>query len=356
MNMGKLVRVAAVGLGWVCRNRHLPAMKRSRRFELVGAIDRDGSLSKSVAASYGMRHDYAGTRLCDVPWLDEIDAITIGTAPHAHYSIAREALNHGKHVLTEKPFAMTEEEGMELVALARSKGVVLGIVHNFQFANSFRRLEADITSGKLGEIKSVIARQLGNPRRRLPSWYESLPLGLFYDESPHLLYLIRRLCGGEEPLLARVDGMGSSTGLVTPAVMEALYIGNIRGRSCPISLLMSFESPISEWHLCVMGDEGMGLVDLFRDIYIRLPNDGGHDTYSVIRTSVTATLQHWAQHFTSGLSHLSGRLNYGNAEVFARFADAVLRGGEILDLSGEDAQAILSMQHELIASARWIAR
>src|SRR2546421_243221 len=73
----------------------------------------------------------------------------------------------------------------------------------------------------LGKITGIDAVQLGNPRRRLPEWYEELPLGLFYDESPHLLYLMQSIAG---PLrLARAIAVPSRRGLATPARIAAWF-------------------------------------------------------------------------------------------------------------------------------------
>lgn len=355
MTLKKKLRVAAVGLGWVCRNRHLPTMQNNCAYQLVGAVDRNGLLAREVAKQYGMPNHHKGDSLEEVSWLDQIDAVTIGTAPSEHYEIARQALKLGKHVLTEKPFTLNEKDGAELAESARTGKLTLGIVHNFQFSNSFQRLERDLDTGKLGQLQSIVARQFGNPRRRLPTWYDTLPMGLFYDESPHLLYLIRRLSGGITPTLVRADAVESSIGLSTPALIEALYTIRDQQRTCPISLLMTFEAPISEWHLSVLGEEGIGIVDLFRDIYIRLPNDGTHGTRSVIKTSLSATWQHWIQHLTSGSRHLRGRLRYGNDEVFARFAKAALNGEPLRDIGADDAQAVLGMQHDLLKAIRWVS-
>jgi hypothetical protein len=111
---------------------------------------------------------------------------------------------------------------------------------------------------------------------------------------------------------------------------------------------MHFEAPISEWFLTVMGDNGVGIVDIFRDIYIFLPNDGAHTTMKVIRTSAAVTIQHWGQHFTSGIKHLSGRLDYGNAEVIRRFVTAARSGTDAPDIGPADAIAVLDMQHSII--------
>ena len=173
---------------------------------------------------------------------------------------------------------MTVDQGQDLVATAARQQRILAVVHNFQFAPSTRRLLQDIEHGRLGGIRGVIATQYGNPGRRLPKWYEELPLGLFYDESPHLLYLLRRLSPGPLRLLA-CDVFPSTTGKVTPALIHAQYEAATGTGRIPVTLSLHFESPISEWHVSVLGEQALGDVDVFRDIYVRLPNDGEHDPF-----------------------------------------------------------------------------
>jgi scyllo-inositol 2-dehydrogenase (NADP+) len=341
---GKL-RVAAVGLGWVATHRHLPAMQRSGEFEVLGVIDRSPGRARTVMSNRGYRCSAEAADLTKIEWLSDIDAITVATAPMSHYSIIRQALELGKHVLTEKPFAMTVREGEELAALSRAQGLRLAIMHNFQFARSTAKLLAEISSGRLGAIRGINAVQLGNPRRRLPQWFERLPLGLFYDESPHLLYLIRRVAG--DLRLGDCLVHRSTTGLNTPAHIDAYFESStVPG---PVTLSCNFESPVSEWYLMVFGHDRLGIVDVFRDIYLSLPNDGAHDTARVFRTSLYATGQHLWQHITSGIPHLTGKLLYGNDEVFARFARAIRNPSEELHFIGaEDALAVLKLQHEII--------
>lgn len=345
--MSPKLRVAAVGLGWVAQHRHLPVMDRSSRFDIIGVIDRAEGRAEAVAGKRGYaRHARAGS-LAEVDWLDEVDAVTIATAPMAHFDLASEALARGKHVLTEKPFTMATAEGRTLVDAAQASGRTLGIVHNFQFARSTRKLLADLESGALGEIRGVDAVQLGNPGRRLPTWIDELPFGLFYDESPHLLYLLRAVAG---PLSLARSLVVPAKDEATPARVEAWF--RAEKADCPIRLACNFESAVSEWYLMVSGSKKLGIVDIFRDIYIALPNDGRHDTAKVLRTSLTATWQHWLQHATSGLPHLTGRLVYGNDELFDRFARAVGGEADALDPIGpEAAQAVLALQHEIVGQA-----
>ena len=263
--MSGRLRVAEIGLGWVGLHRHLPAMKAHGGFDVVGLVDRHTGRAEQEAKSRGLRRSHCGSDIASVPWLDEVDAIVVATPPFAHYEIIKSALERDKHVLTEKPFAMTVAEGESLVALAKARRRVLGIVHNFQFAPSTQRLQKDIADGAIGRVRGVVARQYGNPDRRLPVWYEQLPLGLFYDESPHLLYLLRRLSPGPLRMLA-CDVFPSTSGKVTPSIIQVQYESGNGAARIPVTLSLHFESPISEWHVTVLGEKAMGDVDVFRDI------------------------------------------------------------------------------------------
>jgi scyllo-inositol 2-dehydrogenase (NADP+) len=342
------LKIAAVGLGWVALHRHLPALRRSGLCEVVGVVDSHPGRAEQVAKAQGLRRFAQARSLRDVPWLDEVDAVTVSTAPMSHRALVGEALELGKHVLAEKPFAMAVAEGEELVALSQSCGRALGIVHNFQFASSVRQLESDIAAGRLGAIKGIDATQWGNPRRRLPAWYEQLPLGLFYDESPHLLYLLRRFAG--ELSVKRSLVTPGTTGLATPARVDVAFAAP--QCAAPVWLRCNFESPVSEWVLVVYGEQALGIVDIFRDIYIRLPNDGVHSTLPVIRTSVAATVRHWLGYLRNGIPHLRGTLLYGNDEVVRRFVAGT--GGDraaLEPISGDSALAVLRLQHEIVRSA-----
>src|SRR5262249_45760033 len=142
----------------------------------------------------------------------------------------------------------------------------------------------------------------------------------------------------------------STMGLQTPARIDAFFRNPSFGG--PITLSCNFESPVSEWYLIVYGSKRMGVVDVFRDIYLSLPNDGAHKTLDVFRTSVSAIGQHSWQHLASGIPHLMGRLRYGNDEVFRRFAAAV-RGNreELQPIDAESALGVLRLQHAIVARA-----
>lgn len=343
--MAEAVRMGVVGLGWVGRARHLPTIAGDDNLRLIGVADRQGDRAHDVAAKIGDIRASKASRLDDIDWIDEVDAISIATAPMAHHDLVCEALERGLHVITEKPFAMSVAEGQAMLAAAETADRILAVVHNFQFARSMLRLKRDLADGRLGEIRGLRAIQMGNPSRRLPTWYEQLPLGLFYDESPHLLYLLSSVAG--ELRLLKAVSAESRRGNATPAQVDAWF--DASGSDYPITLSCNFESALSEWHLLVHGAKALAIVDIFRDIYLRLPNDGSHGTAEVIQTSLVATVQHWWQHLSSGVPHVMGKLRYGNDEVFRRFAAAATGDQAALQpISANMAQRILTLQHAII--------
>jgi len=189
------LRIALIGTGWVSTHRHVPSLRSAGGTKIVGVIDRNLARANEVANRHRIPLRSSSIDLANVPWISEVDAVVIGTPPATHHAIGLQALSLGKDVLTEKPFALTAEEGNELVRAANGSGKMLAVVHNFQFSRAFLRLRADLESGHLGSPRAYEAHQWSSAGRRLPVWYGDLPGGLFFDESPHLIYLLRALAG-----------------------------------------------------------------------------------------------------------------------------------------------------------------
>ena len=336
------LRFGIVGAGNITSLRHIPALKQLRGAEVVGIVDSDSDRAQRVAKRFGLRH--WGTDLT-APWFDTVEAVTIGVPPQAHAAVARTALEAGKHVLLEKPMALYVEEGEEIVDRASRRRLVLAVVQNFQFARSALKLQALIAQGKLGEIRNILAFQTSTAERRLPVWYEELPMGLFYDEAPHLLYLLRAFGGEVEVESVRV--VPSTCGRRTPAVVTAHF----RAGPVPAILYNNFESPVSEWHFAVLGTRAVGIIDVFRDVLVALPNDGQHLAAQVLRSTWAGVSSHLWGVLTSGIASLRGRLLYGNEEVCRRFLAAVQTGVPPAGVSAEEGLAVLRLQHAILAAA-----
>jgi predicted dehydrogenase len=338
--------VAAIGLGWVTTNRHIPWLLRDGGIELVGVVDPHHERVEAATRGHRIFRTAVTGNPDAVSWLDEVDAVTIGTPPRTHAALARSFLASGKHVLVEKPFAMTPEEADDLARMAKRAGRVLAVVHNFQFSRAIRRLKRLIDDGSIGAVRSIWATQLSNPRRRLPSWYEDLPLGLFYDESPHIFYLVRSVTP-VEPVPVRAAIVPSRDGRATPHRIDlAMRAGDV-----PINISIDFEAPVSEWHVAVMGSRCMAVADLFRDLTVVVNNDGKHRGREILRTSWSALHTHLRGLVASGSLLMSRRLSYGNDEVIHRFVKACV-GGSVPDgITPADGQWVTDAQHWVMAAS-----
>jgi predicted dehydrogenase len=343
---GETVRVACFGAGWAATNRHLPAMRANPGFEVVAVTDTKPERAEALARAHGVPHHFELTDPGGLPMLDEVDAVVCAAPPLAHARVVEQALRADKHVLCDKPLAEGAGAVSELAGTASRAGLTLCVMHNFQFARSARRAAAWVDSGRLGELRAVWAVQLSSPSRRLPDWHDDLPLGLFFDESPHLISLARRFAGRElEPVTATVlPAAGAGR---TPAHVDL----QMRAGSVPVSLQMSFVAPVSEWHLLVMGDRGLAGVDLFRDIAVFTPGDGGHSAREVLRTSMASTAGHWRGYVRSGLGHLGGSLRYGADEAYARFHEAIMERRQPDGIGAAEALEVARIQDWAIAAA-----
>ena len=332
------VRVACFGAGWVTANRHVPALREHGGFDVVAIADRDGGRARQAAQALGIPRAEQVDTPADLG--AAVDAVTCGTPPDQHFPVARGALEAGLPVLVEKPFTLTVADGEELVALARDRALPLAVMQNFCLAPSTQRVQRWIEAGRLGGVRAVWAVQLSNPERRLPDWYDDIPHGLFYDESPNLIALARLFAGSEPvPVSARVQA--GRDGRRTPAQVEAaLSAGDVA-----VTLLMHFEAPVSEWHVAVVGERAVATVDLFRDVAVFTPGDRRHLALDTLRTSAATTGGHWAGVVRSGVRRARGRLRYGADEVMARFHASVADGAPLGPIDAEEALATTRVQH-----------
>jgi predicted dehydrogenase len=143
------VRMAVVGLGYwgpnLARN-----IQESEQAELVALCD----MSEERLAKHARRHSGAVAyadfeRLLADP---EVEAIAIATPVSTHHKLATAALDAGKHVFVEKPLAASSAEAVELLALARRRGLVLMPGHTFLYSPPVRTIRGLIDSGELGEL------------------------------------------------------------------------------------------------------------------------------------------------------------------------------------------------------------
>ncbi|ESQ81450.1 Gfo/Idh/MocA family protein [Asticcacaulis benevestitus] len=123
--MAKVLRVGVAGAG-VFGGYHTNKYKQAADVDFVGIYDLEKSRAEAAAAPHGVKA-FGGDELAD--FLAAIDTVTIATPAFAHAAVALKALEAGVHVYSEKPLAITTEDGEAMVDRAKAKGLILACGH-----------------------------------------------------------------------------------------------------------------------------------------------------------------------------------------------------------------------------------
>lgn len=331
------IRVGVLGAGWVANERHLPGYRADKRAEVVAVFDRNAERAVKTAEAFGV-----GVGTDDlVSFFDQRpDVVSVCSSPFSHAELTIEALSRGCHVLTEKPMAMNSAEALLMADRAREADRILCVSHNFLFSRAVR--QADAALHKAGPIQYSIGLQLSSDRRRLPVWRDELPGGLFFDEVPHLLYLLQHYLGALELDTVRVRRR-SERG---HPILTEIQVSGERG---PGQMTVMSGAPLAEWHVTVIGQTGVVDIDLFRDIAVRLGSDRSHRPIDVLRTSTRAIAEHIRGFVSSGMRLTTGRLLWGHGVLIRRFLDATTgQGPPPVDL--EDSLRIVALTDDILAA------
>lgn len=140
---------------------HRSAALRDRAFDLVaGALDLDAERGRAFGIELGIAADrcypdYRALFAAESARPDGIQAVSIATPNNTHYEITKAALEHGIHVVCEKPLCFTTEEAEELAALAKARGKIVGVTYGYAGHQMIEQARAMVAAGELGEIRLV---------------------------------------------------------------------------------------------------------------------------------------------------------------------------------------------------------
>ena len=159
----QIVKMGIVGTGRIAP-RFLSEAKYVSGIEVVRAYNPETPSGKKFQRKY----DIECVTDSYEKFLDTVDAVYIASPNETHYSYAKQALEAGKHVLSEKPLGFTQSETEELYALAKQNSLVLLEAVKTAYCPGFQQLMNVARSGKIGEIRDVEAcfTRLANPVSR----------------------------------------------------------------------------------------------------------------------------------------------------------------------------------------------
>jgi predicted dehydrogenase len=343
------LRVALVGAGNIA-SHHLPAyMQFPDEVELVAVCDLNEDLGRARAREAGVEHVYrdVATMMREV----ECDALDICTTPDKHAPIALAAIELGKHVLVEKPFALTLADCRAVVAAADRAGVTLMVAQNQRFLPSHQAAKAIIASGELGEIRAVRSDsvQHWNGFLAVGHWqYDGAQAGggAVIGVAVHRLDLMRFLVGdvGRVSAVTKTASAHFVNGAEEYAAVTLEFVNGALGQA--FATVSAFRAPWSE-QLLVFGERGT--------IHASPVPGNVRSRAFVASEARSAPVVEWADQFhgfepvdvdAEGLPSESGQVN----EIL-HFASCCTDGSEPLS-SGRDNIGTMQLVAAIYESAR----
>ena len=329
------VRVVVVGAGYVAAH-HLAALRSLDFVDIVAVCDLDLEAAGGLARRFGVSRAIGG--LADLQG-ERVDAVYVLTPPASHVAIASQALEMGCHVLVEKPMADTAADCETLVALAKARGLLLGVNHSDLLDPVVKRAIEAVNAGRIGEVRSVdIVRNSDYPAYaggQLPAMLHqgSYPLR---DLGVHGLYSIEALLGPIHDVRANWQSRGSAAGIPFSEWQVDVQAGEGVGR-----LLLSWTARPMENTLVIRGTRGSIHVDRFLQVCRVQPQLPGPKFVGIVLGGFGQALRDVFRIPWSMLRFATGRLESspGIRDGARKFASAV-REGAAPPFSGEDALRI----------------
>jgi predicted dehydrogenase len=254
------MRFGLVGTGFWARTAHAPAIAATPGASLTAVWGRDASAASSLAAEYG------ASACTDVgALLDTVDAVAFAVPPDVQAPLATRAAEAGKHLLLEKPIALSLDDADKLVAAVESSGVASVVFFTMRFNPEVRAWLTDEHArggwsggGWCGGVALWLgsALQPGSPFNT--PWRREK--GGLWDLGPHVVALlwaclgpvtsVEAIAGPDDVthLVLRHEGGATSTATVTQSAPEAasgnnLFVWGEAGRSVmPATLVDPVES------------------------------------------------------------------------------------------------------------------
>ena len=238
--MTKTIKVALAGAG-AFGIKHLDGIKNIDGVEVVSLISRDLEKTKETAAQYGIGH--VTTDLNESLALKEVDAVILCTPTQMHASQTLACLKAGKHVQVEIPLADTLKGADDVVALAKSSGLVAMCGHTRRFNPSHQYVHNQIKAGKFNiqqmDVQTYFFRRTNmNALGQARSWTDHL----LWHHAAHTVDLFAYQAGS--PIVKANAVQGPIHPALGIAMDMSIQLQAANGAICTLSLSFNNDGPL----------------------------------------------------------------------------------------------------------------
>ena len=194
------IKTALVGFGTSGKHLHLPLLLADANFQLVAVSTHHSNVSNALPRGCSQR---SFTQVIGDPM---IELVIIATPNDSHFELAKKALEHGKHVVVEKPIALNSKDADTLLKLAQEKDRTITSFHNRLWDCDFLAIKSIVNDDKLGRLHSYAARVDRYQPDVVSNWRDNPQFGgAVWELAPNLIVQILTLFGKPNSVFADVS-------------------------------------------------------------------------------------------------------------------------------------------------------
>lgn len=256
----KKVRWGVLGAGGIAERRTIPGMLLAENAELIAVMEVDSENAERLRVKFGAKRAYTNDEalMCD----PEIDAVYIASPVVLHARQAKIAADFGKHILLEKPLALTAQEAQEVVDYCESKHVKVAAGFMMRYGSYVQAMKKALQNRKIGQLVSCNAI--------FSCWYPDIPGawrqqkkssggGALMDMGVHCIDLIQYVSGSKIVQVAAMHDTQTFNYEVEDASTLLLRLQN--GAICTVQSNFNIPDKASKWRLEFFGTGGRLLGD-----------------------------------------------------------------------------------------------
>lgn len=247
------VRWGIIGAGDIARKQTAPAIKAVRSATLEAVMRRDLQAARAFAQEFGAAKAY--DRVEDLLADPAIDAVCVATPVHLHAEQTIAAARAGKHVLVEKPMAMSTAECRDMIQACRQAGVKLMVCYYQRFNLRHIKARELVARGALGQVTMAQARQVNLYPASASSWRQQPERsggGALMDVGVHCIDTLRFILGEVEAVTALVDTLAFNYPVDDTATVLLRFRGGAQG-VVSVAFSVPFVDEINFLEVCGTG-------------------------------------------------------------------------------------------------------
>lgn len=354
----QVIGVAVVGTGFG-QKVHIPGFQAHPRTQVVAVYHRDLDQAKAIAQAHNIPQ--ACDRIAELVALPEVAAVSISTPPFLHYEMAKTVLQARKHLLLEKPTALSAAEAKELYQLALTNQVIATLDFEFRFVPAWQLLAEMLSDGYVGQKRLIKIDWLVSSRAdalRPWNWYSCKDQGggALGALGSHTFDYINWLFGPVQRLSAHL-----STAIPLRSDPEGRVKSVDADDTCMLMLELADGTPVQ---VCISACTFQGRghwVEVYGDRgTLVLGSDNQKDYVHGFRLWGTQGGQPLAEVQIPARLTFIQTYNDGRIAPFIRVIDQLVRGidrGEVTAPSlreGVYSQLLMDLTHQSHAATNWV--